>query len=469
MRRLVRDSRRYGLVLATWLVVACGGCPTAVDDAVPGQFVSITEHGFDKQDNARDFNDYPWSMAYFTADGADQGFLYVGTGNSIINIALGRFGLDPGVWPLFRPPEIRRYRPDLGPEQWEKVLDYRDVETGPDWQTSGFRGMAVYRSAADGTSWIYAGTFGNQPALWRSSTGDAGSWERVWSSPLEGSIRSLTVHNGWLYFAVSHESGKQRHPGEIYATDGQQFRTVVDDGLGNPFNWGIFSLASFNGYLYAGTFNREQGYELWKLEGPDGAAPQRVVAGGGSGAYNHSTTQMVVFGDHLYVPALVYVGYNHNGIPIFKAADMVRLDADDNLEVVIGPGSISGLDSGFGDQSNAYLWSMAVHQGRLYCGTWDSSAEISLAIRRWPLVLQNLPAIIKGLLRVKPRPGPLDRVFGIGAELYVSDDGVNWQRVFNDGLGNPDNYGVRNMLSVGDVLYIGMANPVDGLEIFEMR
>ena len=465
--------RRATLVVATAASAALlGGCPSLTTPSTDGTFVSISEHGFDKADNARDLNNYPWSMAFFTPDDQQDpngGNLYVGTGNSIINIAAARFGVDMGVDPLFRPPEIRRYRPDLGPKHWERVLDYRDVETGPQWQTSGFRGMAVYRAASDGVKYLYAGTFGNRPALWRSATGDAGSWEQVWESPLEGSIRSLTIHDGLLYFAVSHESGVERFPGEIYATDGATFRAVVTDGFGNPHNWGIFSLASYNGYLYAGTFNREDGYELWKLEGPDaGAAPVLVIEHGGPEKSNHSTTQMVVFDDYLYVPALVYVGYNVGGVPIFKGGDMVRLDHDDRMEVIVGPGSLAGIGSGFDDNSNAYLWTLIKHNGKLYCGTWDSNAEISILLRNWPVLLRNIPNIVKGLLRLKARPGPIDQLAGIGAELYVSEDGIHWKQLFHDGLGNPDNYGVRNMESHDGTLYVGMANPVDGLEVFEM-
>jgi hypothetical protein len=35
-------------------------------------------------------------------------------------------------------------------------------------------------------------------------------------------------------------------------------------------------------------------------------------------------------------------------------------------------------------------------------------------------------------------------------------------------LGNPRNYGVRNMVSTGDTLYIGIANIDDGLQIWTM-
>lgn len=441
------------------------GCPLTTSD----DFVAISEHGFDAVDNAQDDNAYPWAMEYFTADGAnpDDGFLYVGTGNRIINVAGARFGITLDDTPLFRPPEIRRYRPDLGDKQWEKVLDYRDVETGPDWQTSGFRGMVAYQAQSDGVTYLYAGTFGNEPGVWRSSTGEAGSWEQVFSSPLEGSVRSFAVHNDLLYVAVSHESGAQRFPGEIYVTDGESFTLVNNDGFGNPLNWGVFSLASYNDWLYAGTFNREEGCEVWRLEGPGGAGPVNVFKNGGSQRSNHSTTQMVVYDGYLYIPTLVYLGYNVGGIPIFKGSDMVRLDADDNLQTVVGPNSISGFNSGFSDFTNGYLWSLVKHNGKLYCGTWDSASLLSFASQNLDLLPRVIPQLIKALLVAKERAGFIDNLLSIGAELYVSSDGVNWAPVFTNGLGNPDNYGVRNMVSGNGTLYIGLSNPTDGLEVFE--
>src|SRR5690606_27566340 len=110
------------------------------------------------------FNDYPWAMMYFSPDGAEEGALYVGTGNAINEIIAGSLGLlgeDTGE----RPPEIRRYRPDLGLRTWERVFDYRDIESGPIFTATGFRNMAQYRSKSDGVNRLYAATFGAVPSV----------------------------------------------------------------------------------------------------------------------------------------------------------------------------------------------------------------------------------------------------------------------------------------------------------------
>jgi hypothetical protein len=449
------------LTLVSVLMLA--GCPAPV---IPGELVSISELGFDALDHARDLNDYPWAMAHFVPGGSAAGRLYVGTGNSVMNLIMSRIGVAVSADPVYRAPEIRRYVPGRGEKAWERVLDYRDIETEPAWQTSGFRSMGVYQPAGDAPH-LYAGTIGKQIALWRSRSGDAGTWERVWLKDEPGSIRSLVVHNDLLYIAITHEfEVPPQPPGEVWATDGATVWPVITDGFGNPRNTAVFELASFNGWLYAGTLNREQGYEIWKLAGPDdGAGPVQIVSGGGPSRSNMGVGPMLAFKGQLYAGALVFMGLDQErgSLPAQRGADMIRIDPDDRWETVVGPNSVAGVASGFGDRTNAYLWSLAEHEGLLYCGTWDADAVL-------PVLGSYLGDILRSekLTLYKPVPNLYDRFTGRGAELWVSADGAHWEVVFTHGLGNPDHYGVRNLVSVAGELFIGLANIVDGLEIWKM-
>ena len=404
-------------------------------------------------------------MKYFVPDGAESGDLYVATGNSVMNLIMSRIGVNLSVDPVYRAPEIRRYRPDLGPKVWERVLDYRDIENGPAWETSGFRAMAIYSPEGDDRTYLYAGTLGLHPALWRSPTGDPGSWERVWAGDREGSIRDLTEHNGRLYIAITHELQFPPRPGELYVMDGPTVSLVNGDGFGNPQNTAVFSLASFNGWLYAGTLNYKQGYDVWKLAGPDGQSePVQVVAAGGPSRANMGVAQMLVYQDHLYVPAVIFGGMDFTGESLRRGADMIRIDANDNVETVVGPDSLGGVGSGFGEVKNGYLWSLVEHEGQLYCGAWDSNSVL-------PILGAYLGDIFRSgkLNLLKPQPDAYDRLTGKGAELYVSPDGVQWEPVFTNGLGNPDHYGIRTMVSAGGNLFLGFANVLDGLEIWRSR
>ena len=419
------------------MFVLCGlflGCGAPVPADGPADFTPISEPGFDAADNAADRNDYPWAMTYFKPDDRDSGQLYVGTGNAIrLAGFLERiFGLPPDPW---HPPEIRRYQPAEGPQSWERVLDWRDVENGPPWQTTGVRALSSYRVPSSGQTYLYAGTFGTQPTLWRSRTGDPGTWEAVWSNPMEGSIRSLAVHNEILYVAVTHESKGLHTPGEIHATDGQAVWPVMTDGFGSANNFGVYVLASFNGWLYAGTMNLIQGYEVWKLAGPDGQAPPvRIIAHGGTSRAQHAVGDMRVFQDRLYVASLI-LGAEFS---LVAAADMLRIDDHDRVEVVVGHNSVGGVPSGFGYPHNAYLWCLEEHRGKLYCGTWNMSNVFSVTDR-------------------------------YGARLYASEDGVSWYEVVKGGLGGRS-FAVRDMVSTGDTLYLGLANILNnkGLRIWAM-
>ncbi len=420
------------------MFVLCGlflGCGAPAPSDPPAGFTPISEPGFDSADNAVDRNDYPWAMTYFKPDDRDAGQLYVGTGNAIRmkSFLQGIFGLPADPW---HPPEIRRYQPAEGLQSWERVLDWRDVENGPPWQTTGVRALRPYRVPSSGQTYLYAGTFGAQPTLWRSRTGDPGTWEAVWSNPTEGSIRSLVVHNEILYIGLTHESEGLQVPGEIHATDGQTVWPVMTDGFGTANNFAVYVLASFNGWLYAGTMNVIGGFEVWKLAGPDEQArPVRIIANGGTSRTQNVVGDMHVFQGRLYVASLI-LG-NLNGFsPVFEAADMLRIDDQDRVEVVAGRNSVGGVPSGLGSPYNAYLWCLEEHRGKLYCGTWDLAS----------LSVPNQ----------------------YGARLYASEDGASWHEVFKDGLGNRYNFGVRDMVSTGDTLYLGLANIHNGLQIWAM-
>jgi hypothetical protein len=104
---------------------------------------------------------------------------------------------------------------------------------------------------------------------------------------------------------------------------------------------------------------------------------------------------------------------------------------------------ISEIWAGFGNPLNVYFWSLEAHKGRLYLGTFDYSYQ-----------LQNLDL-------------PLLEPF-IASDLWSSKNGEDWRPVTLNGFGNPDNYGVRTLLSADGDLFIGTANPFMGLEVWKI-
>lgn len=460
---------KYALMILCLVGV---GCPRAPEPAPGGlersDFVQIAENGFDAADQAQDQNDYAWSMEFYRGDGAEaEGHIYVGTWNRVQQYK----GFQRHL-PVY--PEIRRYRPDLSPTSWETVLDTRDLGGSDAERPDGFRCMKAYRNRSDGKQYLYAGGRGETTSLWRSESGGPGTWEEFWSLGAEGSVRGLAVHNGLLYmsfyndYAMLSKSGDSGGRAVIYATDGKDVWTVMDNGFGNDKNVGIFTIASFNGWLYAGTHNPLQGGEVWKLAGPDpNASPVCVMRHGGPRWFNEAAMTMHVFQDHLYVG--MQASFIFRMIGGLKAADLVRLDNEDRWETIAGPHSVGGERSGFGEPGNAYIWSMCEHEGWFYVGTYDIVPGLSYMLThpRYILSMMGLAPKAAGvedktltlidLVRLQPNAG---------GDLYKSQDGVHWYSVTTDGLGNHNNYGLRTMKSAQGKLFVGMANPYDGLEVW---
>lgn len=447
-------------------ITLLSGCLPATAPTDPGglsasHFVPVSYSGFDLIDDLFDKNDYAWGMSYFRGDQQSQGFVYVATGNAMVSLMSQGMGAMTGTGELgsinARPPEIRRYRPDYGNKVWERVFDYRNVENDPDFKTIGFRYMTTYRARSNGANYLYAATFGANATVWRSRSGDPLDWELTWQSGEMGSVRMMAEHNGILYLALANDTPVPGRIGKIWATDGSEFWPVVQDGFGDPNNVGIMSLISFNGWLYAGTMNTMAGYQVWKLDGPEGSSgPTLVVANGGPSSTNESAVTPCVFNNQLYWGAMIYM----LNMLDFKGADIIRINPDDTWETVVGPNAISAYGPGFNHWPNTYIWSMGVYNGWLYSGTYDMTSSLTHMVPS--LTLSGLP----GRLTSRP-PNLFDFLLESGADMYKTQDGVTWYPVTLNGFGNGENYGFRTMLTTQDGLYVGTANPFTGLQIWK--
>ena len=201
-------------------------------------------------------------------------------------------------------------------------------------------------------------------------------------------------------------------------------------------------MTAFNDQLYAG-ISDNQGYQVWRTDA-QGKPPYKwtavLVYGAYRGVASPTVTSMEVFNDKLYVgSATETIG---PGGSRGKASELVAVNPDDSWNLIMGDarqtpeGSktpLSHLGAGFGNRFSVYLWKLASHDGWLYAGTYDYSTFGS-AVRQ----------------RVR-------RIAGF--DLWMSHDGVHWQKVSTTGFGNPYNYGVRTMLDTPAGLFLGTANP----------
>lgn len=202
-----------------------------------------------------------------------------------------------------------------------------------------------------------------------------------------------------------------------------------------------------------------------------------------------------------------------------QSVNLYRMDKNENMELVVGNstkmfpnGSLSGLKSGFGRNENQYIWRMEVYDGKLYVGTHDASSLLECfgqfvngnLLKRTPSEWKDqwsyLKALMKALETVDPNGNPdalaqtikfsynfvfknitvrniasaikllnYLRTAKRGFDLYVTEDGVNFETVTIDGFGDPYNHGLRVFATTDQGLCLGTANPFYGTQIWIQR
>ena len=258
---------------------------------------------------------------------------------------------------------------------------------------------------------------------------------------------------------------------------------------------GAANLMVFNDYLYIGEYNDEE------------IALERVLF---SKTGKNADGQ---FGGGLDCRFL-----NAN---LDQSVNLYHMDKNENMELVVGNstkmfpnGSLSGLKSGFGRNENQYIWRMEVYDGKLYVGTHDASSLLECfgqfvngnLLRRTPSEWKDqwnyLKALMKALATVDPNgtgnPDTLAQTIKFsynfvfknitvrnmasaikllnylrtakrGFDLYVTEDGVNFETITIDGFGDPYNHGLRVFATTDQGLCLGTANPFFGTQIWIQR
>ncbi len=173
------------------------------------------------------------------------------------------------------------------------------------------------------------------------------------------------------------------------------FVQVNADGFGNNQNDYTWSQAVFGDYLYAGTYNRDQGGEIWRY---DGATWSQVVSAGFNTPENQGFRNLVVFNGYLHTGTL----NESTGAELLRSADGVTWE--------------TVMTGGFGNSDLESVRGMQVFAGYIYVG------------------LQNTAS------------GP--------GELWRSADGVNYEPINVDGFGDTNNSSPHTMEVFNGELYI---------------
>jgi outer membrane protein assembly factor BamB len=297
--------------------------------------------------------------------------------------------------------------------EWTKVLDLGDASSD-DQENIGFREMREYNGK------LYAGSFSllARCAIWESE--DGLTWTKL--KTFDGnSIRGSAVYDGKLFIGTSGVP-------EVWSFDGNDFTKIYsNDGTSTNQTFAGFAdiIPTFAGFT---VFEDNLYFTEWSTHGQrllryDGKRVKQMLE-----SYDgHFMMTLKVFNGCLYIGSA--------GLPTAQSFYLKRSanpDDPDSWETIVGEGGI--YPAGFGYRDNLYAWNMEEYKGRLYLGTL--------------------------------------KFFG-PAQLWVSDDGVNWEKIFE--ADSNMQYGIRELKATDEALYIGTAYNVlspcvrdCGLQVFKL-
>ncbi len=234
-------------------------------------------------------------------------------------------------------------------------------------------------------------------------------------------------------------------------------------GFGDPATAMIWSLAEFDGVLYAGTHSPGGCRVLARGVYPSRSAWGALVSDGWGDAYNLAATTMEGFTYTLVSPiTALYVGtINHtDGGEIWQYNQGVWHPFN---------------AAGFGDSSNYMITDMEAFADKLFAGTANSTTGAEIwnfsGITWYPAMtggfgnsansrISSLVTFNEKLFASTLEPG--------GGEIWESPDGFNWSRAVPDGLfDDSGSIGVNTLASAAGALY-ALVDGMDGLRVWRI-
>ena len=215
----------------------------------------------------------------------------------------------------------RFYSPTSGMEVW-KSFDGTNWEVTADpgfgsRQNSSGRGLAAFNG------YLYVGSENRRDGgqVWRRKLSPNGDFEEdsEWEMVIDKGID--TTNNYWFSDFTVHNIGTEEYlyagtwnrnsGGELWrSNDGENWEVLFRNGNGNPKDWAIMKLYSYNDRLYLGTMNWNTGAAL--LVSTDITATKFTYAwiDGNGNPENAYTWYIIDYNDRLYVSTFHTGGNN---------------------------------------------------------------------------------------------------------------------------------------------------------------
>lgn len=175
--------------------------------------------------------------------------------------------------------------------------------------------------------------------IWRSSTGNSGSWQRVASQGFGGGsayfiVTSLTTFKGQLYAGVEATAGTGAQVWR--SSNGTTWTLVSDNGFGDTDNFQTGGSAVYRGQLYMTTRNDVTGAQLWRSS--NGTTWVQVVGNGFGDINNLKIESLTTYAGALYAAASNSI----TGIELWRSTDGVNW-AQINVDGFGDSGTFCGL------------------------------------------------------------------------------------------------------------------------------
>lgn len=443
-----------------------------------------------------ELNQYAWAMAWF------KGKLYVGT---------GRFSTDGSAASLATMTgQIWAYTPggsDGATGTWALAYESPPGIAAP--REFGYRWMTVCRFG--GREYLYVSTAGVfQGNILRTADGVTFTpMSRTGYPPNSVGFRTMACFTepSGKQLLITTEVGKA---GDVDTYDSDlsdspivlanddptgagSWRNYSPMRMGDPVNNAIFTLYAHDGVLYAGVGNQVEGGQLWRTTGCATYNPRspcipawtriidrgagRVGRDANGQAKNQGVSDMMAFGDGIYVGV-------STGTSPKPPAEMWKLRSDGTIEIVVGEPRLNfGPTRGASSMNSAY-------PANLRCGVpledidgIGGANDCPPSSRRgagfgpvsdaaggypsggasyfWRLLAYGYDPSSAPLGDGRLYTGTLQNRREGGArgfDVLATPDGVTWTTLVEDGLGNPDNLGMRTIAATPFGLFIGTAN-----------
>lgn len=300
---------------------------------------------------------------------------------------------------------------------------------------------------------------------------DGTEWVEVgadgFGDPNNDGVRSLTTFDGQIYAATFNKN----EGAEIWrSTDGENWEIVVDNGFGDPSAFTIRGMTEYDGFIYAGVQKRIGGRgEIWRSEdGENWDIVYEATFFSGDTSF-HAFEE---FDGYLYTvtrnPGLIAPG--GGGAQVYRTLD------GETWEQVVG-GRGNSEEAGFGNSNNGTILHIQAFNGELYMSTLNLTDGFGLYKTSDGLNYEQVgefgfgdPTAVYGW-RMEVYEGALylgvaNRGEGEGAELYRTFNGETFEELVGDegtlaghGYDSPDvHWGTRTLAVYDDKLYAGVSN-----------